>query len=387
MCEQRVEMTSRISTTDYRLGWLCYLGVGLVVVLIVYLVVVNVLLSATPVAAGAPGYDGSAYLVFSLGGSNIDFQLRNSEISRIIHDYAISTNAVKGYDVTLASTTSSTSLVHQSGYAIPATSATMAAPAVLPPDTWGVAPLGMANFSPRSDYESNDQSVLKATKYAAVPAAGQAASIMSGNGPTKGSAHGTVYYAINWTGNPQFRAGIYQAKVVYTATIKVPPPPKLTSVTPDSYMVNSPYYGGVVSDAKITLSGTSLETVSSVTLDIDGDGKLSSGDVGCGEITVLNDATISCVVSNFETSKAPLGKYDILVVTQGGRAKLAKAFSLKRYGICANRAGAGSDCQVDLDENMIPVDLSHDFMPKLTSLTNAQIRSGQVDWYDYYYIK
>lgn len=62
MCEQRVEMISRISTTDYRLGWLCHLGVGLVVVLAVYLVVVNILLSATPVAAGAPGYDGSAYL-------------------------------------------------------------------------------------------------------------------------------------------------------------------------------------------------------------------------------------------------------------------------------------------------------------------------------------
>ena len=387
MCEQRARMTSGVGTTDYRLGWLCHLGVGLVVVLAVYLVVVNILLSATPVAAGAPGYDGSAYLIFSLGGSNIDFQLRNSEISRIIHSYNISTNAVKGYDVTLASATSSTSLVHQSGYAIPATSATMAAPAALPPDTWGVAPLGMANFSPQSDYESNDQSVLKATKYAAVPAAGQAASIMSGNGPTKGSAHGTVYYAINWTGNPQFRAGIYQTKVVYTATIKVPPPPKLASVTPDSYMVNSPYYGGVVSDAKITLSGTSLATVSSVILDIDGDGKLSSGDIQCGEITVLNDATISCVMSNFEASKAPLGKYDILVVTQGGRTKLAKAFSLKRYGICANRAGAGGDCQVDLDENMIPVDLSHDFMPKLTSLTNAQIRSGQVDWYDYYYKK
>lgn len=387
MCEQRAKMTSRISTTDYRLGWLCHLGVGLVVVLTAYLVVVNILLSATPVAAGAPGYDGSAYLSFSLGGSNIDFQLRNSEISRIIHSYNISTNAAKGYDVTLASTTSGTSLVHQSGYAIPATSATMAAPTTLPPDTWGVAPLGMANFSSRSDYESNDQSVLKATKYAAVPAAGQATSIMSGNGPTKGSAHGTVYYAINWTRNPQFRAGIYQAKVVYTATIKVPPPPKLASVTPDSYMVNSPYYGGVVSDAKITLSGTSLETVSSVILDIDGDGKLSSGDIQCGKITVLNDATISCVMSNFEVSKAPLGKYDILVVTQGGRAKLAKAFSLKRYGICANRAGAGSDCQVDLDENMIPVDLSHDYIPRLTSLTNVQIKGRQVDWYDYYYKK
>ena len=33
MCEQRTKMTSRISTTDYRLGWLCHLGVGLVVAL------------------------------------------------------------------------------------------------------------------------------------------------------------------------------------------------------------------------------------------------------------------------------------------------------------------------------------------------------------------
>ena len=56
MCEQRAKMTSRISTTDYRLGWLCHLGVGLVVVLTAYLVVVNILLSATPVAAGAPVY-------------------------------------------------------------------------------------------------------------------------------------------------------------------------------------------------------------------------------------------------------------------------------------------------------------------------------------------
>ena len=33
MCEQRAKTTSRISTTDYRLGWLCHLGVGLVVAL------------------------------------------------------------------------------------------------------------------------------------------------------------------------------------------------------------------------------------------------------------------------------------------------------------------------------------------------------------------
>ena len=33
MCEQRAKMAGRVSTTDYRPGWLCYLGVGLVVVL------------------------------------------------------------------------------------------------------------------------------------------------------------------------------------------------------------------------------------------------------------------------------------------------------------------------------------------------------------------
>ena len=32
MCEQRAKMTSGVGTTDYRLGWLCHLGVGLVVV-------------------------------------------------------------------------------------------------------------------------------------------------------------------------------------------------------------------------------------------------------------------------------------------------------------------------------------------------------------------
>ena len=387
MCKQRTKMTGRVNIADYRLGWLRHLGVGLVAALTAYLVVVNTLFSVTPVAVGATGYDGSAYLIFSLGGSNINLSLRNSGISRVNHSYAVSTNAVKGYDVTLASVTSGTSLTHQSGYAIPATSATMATPTTLPPDTWGIAPLGMANFSSQSDYESNDQSVLGATKYAAMPAAGQAASIMSGNGPTKGSVHGTVYYAINWTGNPQFRAGIYQAKVVYTATIKVPPPPKLASVTPDSYMVNSPHYSGVVSDAKITLAGTSLATASNVILDIDGDGKLSSGDIQCGKITVLSDTAISCAMRNFDVRRTPPGKYDIMVETQGGRAKLAKAFSLKRYGICANRAGVESDCQVDLDENMIPVDLSHDYIPRLTSLTNVQIKDRQVDWYDYYYKK
>ena len=33
MCEQQAKMTSRVGATDYRLGWLCHLGVGLVVVL------------------------------------------------------------------------------------------------------------------------------------------------------------------------------------------------------------------------------------------------------------------------------------------------------------------------------------------------------------------
>lgn len=57
MCEQRVEMISRISTTDYRLGWLCHLGVGLVVVLALVIgrdcsllkrAMVNLLLTASP---------------------------------------------------------------------------------------------------------------------------------------------------------------------------------------------------------------------------------------------------------------------------------------------------------------------------------------------------
>lgn len=52
MCEQQAKMTSRISTTDYRLGWLCHLGVGLVVVLAVYLVVVNIQYSTLSYARG-----------------------------------------------------------------------------------------------------------------------------------------------------------------------------------------------------------------------------------------------------------------------------------------------------------------------------------------------
>ena len=57
MCEQRAKMTSRISTTDYRLGWLCHLGVGLVVALALVIgrgcslpkrAMVNLLLTALP---------------------------------------------------------------------------------------------------------------------------------------------------------------------------------------------------------------------------------------------------------------------------------------------------------------------------------------------------
>ena len=57
MCEQRAKMTSRISTTDYRLGWLCHLGVGLVVALALVIgwgcslpkrAMVNILLTASP---------------------------------------------------------------------------------------------------------------------------------------------------------------------------------------------------------------------------------------------------------------------------------------------------------------------------------------------------
>ena len=57
MCKQRTKMTSRISTTDYRLGWLCHLGVGLVVALALVIergcslpkrAMVNLLLTASP---------------------------------------------------------------------------------------------------------------------------------------------------------------------------------------------------------------------------------------------------------------------------------------------------------------------------------------------------
>ncbi len=292
------------------------------------------------------------------------------------HNLTVSSTSVAGYKVAMESdgalkddsfagreSTSNTLIMSTTG-------GTLTAPAPLTNNSWGVAIVGNSSFDDVAVYQSTDQSVLSKAKFAPIPGRsgdnpdGQV--IFSGNAATTGDTR-TIYYGVKT--DPYFRAGNYSATVVYTITAELPDTPTITSVTPDSYQLESGASG------QITIEGTNLSSAYSVYL------TNASGDtVGdCTNLNVVGDTQLTCTIP---TTGISAGDYTIHVVTQGGEATIGFSYvepvltntSADNYGSSVGHV------QVDWDANMIPVTYNNGHWE---ALTNAEIKSDPKNWYDY----
>ena len=332
---------------------------------------------ATPFFPGRP-----PTIMLGLQQRNIRILKTNDGVSIAREKVNVRTNAVGGYDVTLVSKTAKSDLVNTFGSVIPTTPATPAHPAVLPANTWGVAPLGETEFSSQSDYESTNQSTLRSAKFMGVPV-GQGVTVMSATAPTEVDGDDKfIYYGVNVPDATKIQAGEYKISLVYTATAKIPPAPILQSVTPGNYVVDT----GYVKSIKVKLTGNNLSTVTQVFFDFNGNGKFNNGDRSCFDPIATNDGEVTCRVEGTYYSPIKSGRYDVYIETQGGTAKLEKAFVFDKRSFCRNGDYA-SDCRVDLDEGMIPIVYrdGNNADPQWYTLTNEQITKKRSSWYNYMY--
>lgn len=297
------------------------------------------------------------------------------------HNLTVSSTSVAGYEVAMESdgalkddsfagseSTNNTLIMSTTG-------GTLTAPAPLTNNSWGVAIVGNSGFDDVAVYQSTDQSVLSKAKFAPIPGRsgdnpdGQV--IFSGNAATAGDTQ-TIYYGVKT--DPYFRAGNYSTTVVYTITAKLPATPTITSVTPDSYQLESSASG------QITIEGANLSSAYSVYL------TNASGDtVGdCTNLNVTSDTQLTCTIP---TTGISAGDYTIHVVTQGGGASVPFAYTEKPKpvnAVCTN-ADPASSCQVDIDANMIPITYTGDENnPEWTSLTTDEINNDRGSWYNYW---
>lgn len=296
------------------------------------------------------------------------------------HNLTVSSTSVAGYEVAMESdgalkddsfagseSTNNTLIMSTTG-------GTLTAPAPLTNNSWGVAIVGNSGFDDVAVYQSTDQSVLSNAKFAPIPGRsgdnpdGQV--IFSGNAATTGDTR-TIYYGVKT--DPYFRAGNYSTTVVYTITAELPDTPTITSVTPDSYQLESGASG------QIAIEGANLSSAYSVYL------TNASGDtVGdCTNLSVASDGTsVTCTIP---TTGISAGDYTIHVVTQGtddngvtiGFTYIEPVLtntSVDNYG-----SGVGH-VQVDWDANMIPVTYNNGHW---VALTSAEIQSNPKSWYDY----
>ena len=183
------------------------------------------------------------------------------------HNLTVSSTSVAGYKVAMESDGAlkddsfAGSESTNNTLIMPTTGGTLTAPAPLTNNSWGVAIVGNSGFDDVAVYQSTDQSVLSNAKFAPIPGRsgdnpdGQV--IFSGNAATTGDTR-TIYYGVKT--DPYFRAGNYSTTVVYTITAELPDTPTITSVTPDSYQLESGASG------QITIEGTNLSSAYSVYL-------------------------------------------------------------------------------------------------------------------------
>ena len=320
------------------------------------------------------------------------------------HTITIHTSSiVSGYNVTLHSSGGDTDLVPSDfgtsessnnnliepagGSANPAP---LTNPTTLANNQWGIALPGSTlypnKYSNANDYTSTDQTTLANTKYAAIPGKGssddQNSTILTKNSPANQATGDstTIYYGVKVS--PSIQADTYSAEVTYTATAIIPPAPELTKlVLNDSVQVGQ--------TSEFAIEGTNLDTVSSIKLCPTGQ-QPDTANANCYEVpskdidTYLDDTTTSTkgtVLSFTNPAISEPGTYDLYTISPAGQTKLDQPFIVQEQSTCRN-GDPNSDCQVDIDDNMIPIYYAGNNTDGSAIWKVANV-DNPGEWYDY----
>ena len=275
-------------------------------------------------------------------------------------------------------------------------------PASLPANTWGIAypdNPGTNRFSAEEDYRRglpssitgangavnggvdnpDNQSVLANTGWVTIPTKGNSQPGSStGLGVVyAGGYSGTtdtfdVYYGVNVPDPQSMLAGNYTADVVYTVTTNnATPVPTL-----DKFVINDTVQAGQT--GKFAIMGQNLDTAYEVKL-------CRPSTYECSYATNINTYPGTdkqgTIVSFTSPSLTTVDSYDVYVTTQGGTRRIPSGFWVQEESTCRN-GDPNSDCQVDIDDNMIPIAYNED-EDSWQIVTKSEIESTSGSWYDY----
>ena len=316
------------------------------------------------------------------------------------HTISVVSNSYAGYSVTVEGSGNTTDMsasdfgtgTSSNNELIKSTTASIANPATLSTNTWGIAIPGKQGYSNESTYElgitnPNDEStqttLAKAT-FGAVPPKLAGETIMSSSQATGTNHDGSspdsqnIYYGANV--EQFFRAGTYSEEVVYTATVKLPSNPTITSVSPNQYELGSN------GNSTVTIEGTNLASAYRVWIDLNNSNTYDTNEQ-CTNLNIESNTKLTCNVPTDQTIPTlDTGTHTIYVQTQAEQVgKLENAFTYAKSSICRN-ADPNSDCQVDIDNNMIPVTyVGYDGNGggHWVVVSDADIQSNPGSWYDY----
>ena len=260
----------------------------------------------------------------------------------------------------------------------------------LPNNTWGVAlPYGdwlsRNYYDAEGSYLSNDQDILKTLRFSTLTGnfnSNVNRSIARSSSNTQPNTR-NVYYGIRIDHPEQLLAGNYQAEVVYTATTREVPAPTITSIDPNQYELDSNTGLDTNNRLSVTITGTNLESTYKVYLESNTDSS-KHYDITGENITSVSDTQLKITLPTDKTNlELEAGGYTIHVVTQGGEASVP--FTYTKSSICRNN-DPDSDCQVDIDDNMIPVvyeDYDGNGGGNWRIVTKEEIENNKGSWYDY----
>ena len=285
------------------------------------------------------------------------------------HTVEVSSNSYAGYNVLLSAKESNndeTSLVNttngssggSNSYSIPTTTGNLSAPSKLDNNTWGYV------LTNPTGQETN------AIWAGLQPSTNKTAIATTGSLSNQTDSY-PVYYGVKVDNPNELLAGDYQTQVVYTATVKLPSKPTITSITPDSYELDSGTSG------QVTITGTNLGSTYSVYIaNANGD---RVGD--CANLSVTSDTSLTCDIF---TTGISAGDYTIHVVTQGGGATIGFTYieAAKKLSVYDSAANV----RVDYDANMIPVKYvgyDGDGGGHWAVVTDAEIEQSVNNWFKY----
>ena len=196
-----------------------------------------------------------------------------------------------------------------------------------------------------------------------------------------------IYYGARVDNPATMLAGNYTTQVVYTVTATLHEP-TIASISPTTYELGSNEGLDSTNRLPVTITGNYLSSTSRVYLTNSNTTASNAGtEYDCTNIHVAsNGNSLTCTLPTDKTnSDLEAGDYNLTVLADNGTAVLDNAFTYTKPSICRN-ADPDSDCQVDIDDNMIPVTyVGYDGNGGgyWRIVTKEEIENNKGSWYDY----